>query len=203
MADGPVIIEGTFTVREANTSPIVPPNLAKLRQDFQSDSSTRERAIAQWAIICDQVAQLHQTGSLPNPSLKKELETRGVSTGWLEPSTQPSYAQPGYERHGATVSEKDIVDLFARTFPRASIVDPDNIPVPESGKAAPVVIRTLNEIHELAESIRFSVTGNAHSFAIDQPPINSWSEIEELSKMVRELERDLLSPKTQQWINQA
>lgn len=197
------IIDGTFTVRGETTSPIIPPNLAKLRQDLQSDSDTQERAIAEWAVICDQVAQLHQTSSLPNPSLKKDLETRGVNTGWLEPSAQVSYAQSGYERHGATVSEKDIVDLFARTFPKARIVDPDNIPVPKSGTTAPVVISTLKETHDQAELIRFSITGNAHSFGIDRPPVESWPEIQDLSTMVRQLESSLISPKTQQWINES
>lgn len=194
MADGP-IIDGTYTTREAHTSPIVPPNLAKLRQDFQSDSSTRERAIAEWAEICGQVAQLHQTDSLLNPSLRKELEARGVDTGWLEPSVK-KMVDPMH-------SERQIVNLFAQIFPKAGIVDPGKIPVPDSGKAAPIVINTLKEVHDQAELIHFSVTGNAHSFSIDRPPVESWHEINDLSKMVRELESYLSSPKTQQWINES
>lgn len=201
MSDIPTIIEGEFHV-VGEASPIRPQNLAQLRKDFLSTPIVREQAIKQWGEICEQIAQLHKPGSLPNPSLTNDLTNLGVNLGWLTPSEEQVYSQPGYERYNRpTHSEAHIVRNFATSFSQALLVNPEAIPVPKPDSTAPIVINTLKALHDEAHSLQFFVLGDAQSFAIDQPPFESWHNVRTLSKMVRDLKAKLSNPKTQHWIS--
>ena len=195
------IIEGEFSI-VGEATPVRPRNLTQLRKDFQSSSQVREQAIKQWGEICKQIAQLHNPASLPNPSLTKELADLGVDSGWLTPSEEQIYSQPGYEIYNRpTHSESHIVRAFAKSFSQASLVNPEAIPIPKSGETAPTVIEKLKSVHDQAKTLQFFVTGGTLAFSIDQPPVQSWHSVKDLSKMVKDLESELSSPKTAHWIS--